>query len=443
MNHPKITNIKERMAAGQALRKKLGRTNHSGFKRADASTDVLSSVKRANVGRVPGLIPLKMGRMALSPFSFFRGSAPLMAKDLSSLAVSGLKVQICGDAHVHNLGAYAAPDGHLVFDLNDFDETIPGPWEWDAKRLASSIVLAGREAGCSNAVCAQAVQSMVRCYRESMHDFCQMSVLELARFEIRRVDATPAVKDILHKAERVTPARVLSKLTVNVKGLPRFHDMPPILRHVPALVAAQVLKALSDYRATLGANRQLIFDSYTPVDVAFKVVGTGSVGTRDYVVLLLGNGIGDPLFIQVKEAIASCYEPYLPKAHVIQNHGQRVAQGQQRMQSVSDPFLGWTTMQNRYYLVRQLADHKASLDPQDLKRGVLLDYSRVCGEVLAKSHARTGNAGMLAGYCGNSDKLDKAISLFAQAYADQTERDYATFMKAIRSGKIKAEKVTF
>ena len=442
MTRPRIASDEEGIEAGRALRKKLGRTVHAGFKRSSPASGVISIIKASNAKRVPRLVPLKMGRMAVSPFSFFRGAAPVMAADLAPLPVSGLKVQLCGDAHVRNLGAYAAPDGHLVFDLNDFDETIKGPWEWDLKRLATSIMLAGREAGCKDALCSEAVQSMVRRYREALGELCRMCVLELARFEIRREDAPRALKGVLRKAERMNAARVLGKLTETpMHGLQRFHDRPPVLLHVPHKNAALVIESLKHYRMTLAAGRQMIFDAYTPVDVAFKVVGTGSVGTRDYVVLLFGNGMKDPLFIQVKEALASCYEPYLPEARPPSHHGRRVAEGQERMQTVTDPFLGWTRIEGRHYLVRQLADHKASLDPEDLKGGVLFDYSMLCGETLAKAHARTGDAAMLSGYCGNSDKLDIAIAAFAQLYADQTERDHAAFLKAVRAGRLTAARL--
>ncbi len=441
MKRTKIAGIEESIEAGRALRRKLGRAVHAGFQRAAGTPDVISIIKATNEGRVPRLLPLKMGRMAVSPFAFFRGTAPVMAADLAPLPASGLKVQLCGDAHVRNLGAYAAPDGHLVFDLNDFDETIVGPWEWDIKRLAVSIILAGKEAGGRDEICGDAVQAMVRSYREALAGFCHMPVLEMARYEIRRENAPGSLRKVLRKAERSTADKLLAKLTeASGHGTPRFHDEPPVLEHVPEETAAAVIQSLKKYRTTLGAGRQLIFDAFRPVDVAFKVVGTGSVGTRDYVVLLFGNSLNDPLFIQIKEALKSCYGPHLPGAASAAHSGQRVAQGQQRTQTVCDPFLGWTNIEGRHYLVRQLADHKASLDPADLSGGILFDYAMVCGETLAKAHARTGPAAMLAGYCGSSDKLDKAVAVFAQAYAAQTERDYAAFMRAIRAGRIKAEK---
>lgn len=441
MKSTKISTLRERKAAGQALRKITSRASHGKFKRAHKTPDVISIVKAANMGRVPTLVPEKMSRMSVSPFTFFRGAAPIMAADLATLPVSGLNVQLCGDAHVRNLGAYAAPDGHLVFDLNDFDETIIGPWEWDIKRLAASIVVAGRDTLNKDDACIEAVEAMVCSYRKSMWLFAQMPTLELARHEIGRLVTQGIVQRILSVAERVTPAKTITKLTETPPGgLPRFHDKLPVLEHVPHATEKAVLASLADYRNTLGANRQMIFDAFKPVDVAFKIVGTGSVGTRDYVVLFFGNGLKDPLFLQVKESLESCYTPYLPKANPPSHHGQRVAQGQQRMQTESDPFLGWTSIEGRDFLVRQLSDHKASLDPEHLKGGALFHYAVVCGEALAKAHARTGDAAAIAGYCGESDKLDHALAKFAVLYADQTKKDWLAFKKAIANGKIKANK---
>jgi uncharacterized protein (DUF2252 family) len=435
MSRISIPSLAERRAGGQKLRDRLPRVDQSIWKPAPGR-DVLASIKEANAGRLPKLIPIKMGLMAVSPFAFFRGTASLMAKDLAKFPTSGLTVQLCGDAHVKNLGAYAAPDGHLVFDINDFDETIAGPWEWDLKRLAASIVLAGSEAGEKD--CAGAVRELVQCYRQSLALFSAMKVLDLAKYEIRGHSENEVVREVLQKAERVTPARNLKKLTEPAKGgWPRFHDNLPSLRHVPEDTQASVFGALKAYRETVTAGRQLILDAYHPVDIAFKVVGTGSVGTRDYVVLLFGNGLRDPMFLQIKEEMQSCYSPWLKHAAHFANEGQRVAQGQQRMQTVADPFLGWTTIEGRHYLVRQLADHKAAIDPGELKGETLLEYAVVCGKVLAKAHARTGDAAAIYGYCGDSAKLDKAIAKFAVTYAGQMHDDYRVFLKAIKAGKIR------
>jgi uncharacterized protein (DUF2252 family) len=431
-----IPSLAERRANGKKLRDKLRRVDQAVWQPA-AGRDILATIKESNAGRVRRLIPMKMGLMSISPFAFFRGTAPLMAKDMACLPTTGLNVQICGDAHVKNLGAYAGPDGHLVFDINDFDETIQGPWEWDLKRLATSIVLAGRAAGEKD--CGAAVAEMVQCYRESMGLFSAMKAIELAKYEIHGRLENETVRKVMEKGERLTPERTLKKLTEpSANGWPRFHDKLPSLRHVPESTQSAVFAALRDYRETVTAGRQLILDAYHPVDIAFKVVGTGSVGTRDYVILLFGHGLDDPMFLQLKEEMASCYAPYLEKAPHFENEGRRAAQGQQRMQTVTDPFLGWTMIKGRAFLVRQLADHKAAIDPEELKGETLSEYALVCGKVLAKAHARSGDAAALYGYCGDSGKLDKAMVKFAIAYADQATKDYSVFLKAIKAGTIKA-----
>jgi uncharacterized protein (DUF2252 family) len=402
--------------------------------------EAVKALLAANRNRRQDLLPIKWQRMAASPFGFFRGAAPLMAADLASQPNVGLTVQICGDAHVQNLGAYASPDGHLVFDLNDFDETIRGPWEWDIKRLATSLVLAGREAGETSKRTALAVMEFVKSYRDSIKAFAQMRVVELARREVRRHTALRPVREVLSKAERATPAMTLKRLTVPARRTVfRFHDRPPVLQHVTDSLAAQVLAALARYRDTLGVDHQQVLDAYRPVDIAFKVVGTGSVGTNDFVVLLLGNGPDDVLFLQIKEEFPSCYSRYCHDLPTPSHQGRRAAEGQKRLQTVTDPFVGWTTIGKREYLVRQLADHKASIDPKELKGATLNDYGIVCGEVLAKAHARTGDAAAIAGYTGASAKLDKAITRFALAYADQTVLYHAALARAIMSGQVKAQ----
>jgi uncharacterized protein (DUF2252 family) len=432
-----MLSLKERRKQGKELRRKVRRNRHADWSVKEGRNDPVATIVAANSDRLQFLIPIKMGRMAAGPFAFFRGAAPLMAADLATLPVTGLEVQICGDAHVRNLGAYAAPEGHLVFDINDFDETITGPWEWDLKRLATSLVLAGREAGEGNSVCRDSVEEMVCSYRSSMNRFAAMTVCDLARVEIRRGERGTPVHAVLQKASRVTPIETLKKLAVAGPRMGhRFHDTPPVLRHVDAKTRSQVVNALPEYLKTISPSHRWILHAYEPVDVAFKIVGTGSVGTRDYVVLLFGRGAQDPLILQVKEELPSCYAPYLRRP--AKHEGRRVAEGQQRMQTVADPFLGYTTIDGRDFLVRQLSDHKASIDLANLRGNALLEYAVVCGELLAKGHARTGHPGAMAGYCGNSSQLDKAIAKFAKAYADQTEKDFNAFKKAIASGRVRA-----
>src|SRR5262245_36762198 len=281
------------------LRKHLARTELGRWKPAPERADPVETVLRAEHGRLPGLLPIKHGRMAVSPFGFFRGAVPVMAADLARLPVTGLAVQICGDAHVRNLGAFAAPDGHLVFDINDFDETIRAPWEWDMKRLATSFVLAGRESGMRDRACLDAVTALAASYVAGLRRFADMPVLELLRWQISRHTERGPVHEALHKAERISPQDVLQKLTVRRRGpLPHFASQPPVLVHVSPRVARQVLRGLVEYRATLSPERQLVLDAYRPVDVAFKVVGTGSVGSRDFVVPAFGIGPHDPLVLQ-------------------------------------------------------------------------------------------------------------------------------------------------
>lgn len=434
-----LTALEERFAYGRSLRPSLRRRDQGNWAAAPERPDPVEMVLEHNAGRLPALVPIKMGRMAASPFGFFRGAAPLMAADLAPLPRSGLRVEICGDAHVLNLGAYATPEGHLVFDINDFDETTPGPWEWDLKRMAASLVLAGREAGSRDALCQGAVRAFVSSYRTAMRRFAAMKVLKLARYQITREVRAGPVHEALARAARATHRQVLEKLTVPAAGgWRRFAERKPLLQNVSEKVAGNVLAALGPYRETLGPDHQQILDAYRPAAVAFKVVGTGSVGTRDYVVLCFGNGVDDPLFLQVKEALPSCYAPYLPDVPPFAHQGRRVAEGQHRLQTISDPFLGWTSMDGRDYLVRQLNDHKAGINPGHLKKNALVEYADVCGKIFAKAHARTGDAAAIAGYCGNGPMLDKALARFALAYAAQTASDHARFVRAVRAGRVKA-----
>ena len=424
------TSPRDRYAAGKRLRGRLPRQAHAEWRIKQDGRKRLGPLYEANRGRLPHLIPEKYRRMGASPFAFFRGSAAIMAADLATGPVTGTTVQLCGDAHIRNLGAYQALDGALVFDLNDFDETIPGPWEWDVKRLATSLVLAGHEAGQPQERCEGSVRAFVNAYRKFLRIFSTMRFATLGRYLISRRHGTPLLDAIFGEAERVTPIRNLQQLTVHRGQRYRFHDRPPLLEPVSDRVAAEVVTALRAYVETLGASRRYTFERYRAVDVAFKVVGTGSVGTRDYVVLMFGNGATDPLFIQVKQELASCYAPYLRRVPPFVHQGQRVADGQQMMQTLSDPFLGYTRFGGYDYLVRQLADHKAAFNPAAFTRRTLPEYAILCGEVLAKGHARSGDAAFIAGYAGKSAKLDDAISEFATTYADQVRRDYRLFLRA-------------
>jgi uncharacterized protein (DUF2252 family) len=425
--------FRERIALGQAQRKHMRRADHAGWQPKLRRADPLALLANSMRGRVPELVPIKYDRMAASPFGFFRGAVPVMAYDLSLGPNTGIHTQLCGDAHVRNLGAFAAPDGRLVFDINDFDETIRGPFEWDVKRMATSLILAGREAGAKSTLCRDATRAFLARYRSMMHTFAQMPVLELAHYLVHRLHSVEPVSQILRLAERATPLHNLQALTVpaNKKTAPRiFKTIDPILTRVHGEMARAVLRSLTPYAETLQPERRHFLAQYTPLDVAFKVVGTGSVGLRDYCIYLQGNGPNDPLFLQIKEETLSAYALYLGKTPADSHQGRRVVEGQRAMQFQSDPFLGWTTIQGREFLVRQLNDHKAAIEMSELKSAGILEYATVCGETLARGHARSGDPGVIAGYLGTSARFDQAIAQFAADYATQTERDWQTLLRS-------------
>jgi len=444
--------IRERYALGQSHRKQMRRTDHAGWQPKLRRASPLELLADSMRGRVPRLVQLKYGRMALSHFGFFRGAASIMAYDLSLSANTGIHSQLCGDAHIRNLGAFAAPDGRLTFDLNDFDETIRGPFEWDVKRMATSLILAGREAGAKNGHCRDAAHAFIGHYRAMMHVFAHMPVIEMARYTVHRLHSVQTVSEILQMAERATPLHNLEALTIPLVDAPVktrgatselappvgvhgrvFKTIEPTLTHVNPNVARKVLDSLVTYAESLLPERRHFLAQYTPLDVAFKVVGTGSVGLRDYCIYMQGNGAKDPLFLQVKEEAHSVYTPYLGQTVPPAHQGRRVVEGQRAMQLQSDPFLGWTTIEGRDYLVRQLNDHKAGIAVGALKSSALLEYAAVCGETLARGHARSGDPCMLAGYIGISERFDAAITKFAMEYADQTDHDWQALVHSHKS----------
>ncbi len=412
--------------------------------------------------RLPRLLELKYERMKASPFGYFRGAVPVMAHDLGGGQHTGIFSQICGDAHLRNLGAYAGLDGRLVFDINDFDETIRGPFEWDVKRMATSIHLTGREANESESNCRDAVRVFTRRYRKSLHLFAAMPVLELARYQIHRHTALQAVEGVFAKAERSTPTLLRDALTEAKPGSRsqhrpgkkagkaakkarksktdengetttapadrRFRSEPPLLDRLTAPEAEKVLGALPLYQSSIEPERRHLLSRYRALDVAFKIVGTGSVGLRDFCVYFEGNGPDDPLFLQVKQEVASAWAPYLPGARGgmagKRSAGERVVDGQRAMQIQSDPFLGHTRVDGRDFLVRQLNDHKGSVNLGTLDLESLCHYADLCGELLARGHARSGDPDSLAGYLGHGTSFEKAIAAFARRYADQTEHDW-------------------
>ena len=430
----------ERRGVGRFARTKASRIGQAEWNPASRKHNLVELILASEQGRVENLLPIKHQRMSLSPFSFYRGAVPLMAADLSLMPCTGLIAQLCGDAHVHNLGSYTAPDGRIIFDLNDFDETIQGPFEWDVKRMAASLVLGGRVAGDSDGQCKYAVLEFVRTYREWMRKFSQMAVIDLARFQVSRFLKRSPVAEVLQKAQRATNLESLAKLAIVRKGRHYLREQKPLQYPVPVGHGPKIQQAIHDYSLTLAPERRHFFLQYHVEHVAFRVVGCGSVGMRDYVALMLGGGADDPLFLQVKEATHSAYASYLPDARVPENQGERVAEGQRAMQMQSDIFLGWTQMDGRDYLVRQLRDHKASIEDDELKSNGLAEYARVCGELLAKGHARSGDPCAMYGYMGNSSKFDKGIAKFAIAYANQTDKDFEAFSRVMRSRRRRKSK---
>lgn len=430
---------KERTRLGKAQREQVSRTALAKLRPNARQFDPIDVLRASTEGRVPQLLPVKYARMKASPFAFFRGAVSIMAADLGRLANSGLHVQLCGDAHVQNLGSFATPDGKLVFDLNDFDETIRGPWEWDVKRMATSIVLAGQEAGHDRSGCRDAAEMFVESYCRSIGAFSELPILQVARHQIHREKRIQPIQAALRQSERARPLDLLRKFTEREgDGRRRFRELRPAFWRIRGAKAREVLGALSAYRKNLASERRHLFDLFRSIDVGFKVVGTGSVGLRDYVVLFEGNGTHDPMFLQIKQEVASAYAQFLPATHLHQ--GRRVAEGQRAIQPMSDLLLGWTTIGHHHYLVRQLNDHKGSVDLHRLRGGGLKSLALVAGELLARGHARSGDACKIRGYCGASAKMGRVLRDFASEYADQTETDYGAFVAAIESGRIRVAK---
>ncbi|MFG2138684.1 DUF2252 domain-containing protein [Streptomyces sp. NPDC048650] len=447
-------------AVGRALRERLRRSEQAELPAPVGRPDAVAAVEESNAGRLPELTPIRVGRMAASPFAFLRGSAGLMAYDLAAGPVTGIGAQICGDAHAANFGLYGDARGGLVIDLNDFDETLHGPWEWDVKRLAVSLVLAGREAGVDEDGCRKAAQDAVGAYRRTMRLLAKLPVIEawnaIADEElVSHADA----RDLLGTLERVsakarknTSARFAAKATEQgPDGGLRFVDAPPVLRRVPDAEAAAVASSLTDYLETLPEDRLPLLARYTVHDVAFRVVGTGSVGLRSYVVLLLDHR-GEPLVLQVKEARASVLAPFVEKAGFavpsVTHEGRRVVRGQRQMQVVSDVLLGWTRVQDIPgsgrsdgvpFQVRQFRNRKGSVDPAQLTEDQMDDYARMTGALLARAHAHSVDPWLVAGYCGKGEALDEAIAAFAVAYADRMEADHADLVAAVKSGRVAAD----
>ena len=398
---------------------------------------------------MPELLPLRHGRMVRSAFTFYRGSALAMAQDLASTPTSGIRVQCCGDAHLSNFGGFATPERRIIFSINDLDETLPAPWEWDVKRLAASFVVACRDRGLGAAVGRDVVMTCIRSYREAMAEFARMKTLELWYRSLGADELMAGLPPELRKRglKRIEKEQAKSrgeemfpKLVEHKGDIPVIKDQLPTIFHAEGHAPGEVQKAVRDvfagYRNTLSSSHQSLLDRYELRDVAIKVVGVGSVGTLCWVLLLVA-GEGDPLFIQVKEARRSVLEPYAG-ASVFANHGQRVVHGYRLMQPASDMFLGWSRGPKRDFFFRQLRDMKISIMVETFGQAEMDIYAGWCGRALALSHARSGSSAMLSGYLGKSDAFDTAIAGFARSYADQNEKDHAALDRAVRRGKVKA-----
>ena len=447
---------------GREARSTSPRSAHGDWKPAEDRPDPASILAAQAATRVQELVPIRYGRMLVSPFTFYRGAAAVMAADLADTPDSGIAVQACGDAHISNFGGFAAPDRRLLFDLNDFDETLPGPWEWDVKRMAASAEIAGRDASIAPERRAEIVTAAVRAYREAMHEYAGMGNLDVAYSRID-VDALVAMfgDDVdektrrrfgkaLEKAHAKTSVRAVKKLTEEVDGKVRFRSVPPLLvpmRDMAGSIEGDEMEfmegVLGKYVENLAPDRAFLFERYRFVDMARKVVGVGSVGTRAWVLLFMGRDAGDPLMLQAKEAQPSVLEPYVGQSEYSQ-HGERVVHGQRMMQAASDILLSWLRTRGadgemHDFYVRQLWDMKASAELSRMDEKNLTDYCRACSRALARAHSSSGNGPAIATYLGSGSKFDRAIARFSAAYADQNDRDYHRLVSAAESGEVPVE----
>ena len=456
--------VAERVARGKAARSEVPRSIHAGWEAPAIRRDPVDLLEEQAKTRVPELVPIRYGRMLVSPFTFYRGAAYIMASDLAGTARTGLHAQLCGDAHLSNFGIYAAPDRQLVLSVNDFDETLPGPFEWDVKRLVASFEVAGRDRGFDDKQRRAVNLTAARAYREAIREFAAMRNLDVwySRIDVDALFATLQARVTgkqrkraeanIAKSRSKDSLRAFAKLTQLVDGEPRFVSEPPVVVPVRELLPAatdyeafeeQIRGMLRAYRRTLAGDRRRLLERFRFVDIARKVVGVGSVGTRAWIVLMAGRDNEDPLILQAKEAEASVLEPFLGKSEFA-SHGQRVVEGQRLIQSASDIMLGWIRVDGfdgvkRDFYLRQLWDAKGSALVDLMEPNLLGIYAEICGQTLARGHARSGDGVAIASYLGGGDTFDRALAEFAVAYADQNERDYDALKKAVESGRIKAE----
>ena len=455
--------VAERAALGKAARARVPRTAHGEWTPASDRRNPVELLEQQAASRVPELVPIRYGRMLVSPFTFYRGAAYLMAADLAGMPRTGLRVQLCGDAHLSNFGGFAAPDRRLVFDINDFDETLPGPFEWDLKRLAASFAVAGRDLGFRADQRRDVNRTVTRAYREAIRELASMRTLDLwySRVDVEalirqfRSRATNKRRKLMEnnvaKARAKDSLRAFGKLTTIVDGKPRIVSDPPLIVPIEELSGGSEHHAIEEfahtvtrgYRRTLQGDRRHLLERFRYVHAARKVVGVGSVGTRAWIVLMVGRDHDDPLFLQLKEAQASVLESFLGKSRYA-NHGQRVVEGQRLVQAASDILLGWYRVTGpdgvkRDFYFRQLWDNKGSAIIEGMSPQELAAYAEICGQTLARAHARSGDAVAIAAYLGSSDALDKAIANFAELYADQNELDYSALADAVKAGELNAE----
>ncbi|WP_220458023.1 MULTISPECIES: DUF2252 domain-containing protein [unclassified Actinotalea] len=442
------TSRSERFAIGRGLRRQVPRRTLGDWEVSADRRDPVALIQESHDGRLAELVPIRVARMMTSPYGFLRGTAVVMAADVAGLPATGITPVICGDAHLGNFGFYASPEGELVIDLNDFDEAHPGAWEWDLRRLVASIWVAGRQNSASEDQCADAVRSCVAAYRAEVDFLAEQPLLMRSynRLDVERLHETATEKTLRDEIERAvrrartrTSDRALPRFTHEHEGRRRIVDQPPLITHVPDDDAEHLAAALDGYLETLPPHWRRVLGGYTLVDLAQKVVGVGSVGLRAYVALLEGSAPDDVLFLQLKQARRSVLAPFVHGDSAWHAHqGQRVVEYQQALQTVSDPLLGWTTAGDRQYYVRQFRNMKGTVPLDAIDAAALADYAGIVGHLLAKGHARTSGASMIAGYAGRSDKLDRAMVRFARAYADQTELDHAQLLRAVRRGALPA-----